>query len=177
MNRIRTGATEPIYVYAVKTNGKPFTGLTDIYVRLSRVSDGKYLDWSDMTFKSSGHTTKNKVLSEVDPLDGKGLYRVTGNLNTSLITNPVINDTYTVIPIQTPGTNAKLPGPDQIQVGDWVDAITNAEASAKKIDELATLPPSTAATGSLLDRLVNKDAGKTYDQTLASLEAIRTRVG
>jgi hypothetical protein len=121
--RITTGATEPISVYAVNTAGNPITGLTDLYVRIRRVSDGFFLDWTGYTFKSTGWTTLNKSLTEISATNAPGLYEVTGGLPTASITNPTANDDYQVIPVQTPGTNARLPSPAVIQVGKWVDNV------------------------------------------------------
>jgi len=118
---VLTGATEPIQVYAVNAVGNPLTGLTDLYVRVRRFSDGFYLDWNDMTFKSSGWTTLNKLLTELDATNAPGLYSVTGGLNTGSITNPATDDTYTVISLQTPGVTARLPSPAEIKMGRWVD--------------------------------------------------------
>jgi hypothetical protein len=120
---VLTGATEPIRVYAVNQAGKPLTGLTDLYVRLRRNSDGYFLDWNDLTFKASGWTTLNRVLTEIDATNLAGNYQVSGGLNTGSITNAVTNDIYTVYPLQTPGTNARLPAPDEMRMGRWVDQV------------------------------------------------------
>jgi len=172
--RIQTGAIEPIEVYAVDIRGKALTGLLDLYVRIRRSSNGQFLDWSDMTFKTSGHVLLNKPLTEMNLTLAPGVYKVVGDFNTSIIVNPIANDSYLVIPLQTPGTTAFLPGPGQIDVGGWADSAVNASA---KIDSVATLTPNLAVTGSLLDRLCNKDITKTYDQATDSLQANRDRLG
>ena len=172
--RIQTGATETLQVYAVNVRGKALTGLTDLYMRIRRSSNGQFLDWSDMTFKSSGIVAINKILTEMDVSLAPGMYKVTGDFNTSLLTNALPNDSYLIIPLQTPGTTAYLPGPGQIDVGGWVDS---AVAASAKIDSVATLTPNLAVTGSLLDRLCNKDLTKTYDQVTDSLQANRDRLG
>ncbi len=46
------------------------------------------------------------------------------------------------------------------------------KAQVDKIDDAATTGPGAATTGSLLDRLANKDGSKTYNQSTDSLEAI-----
>jgi hypothetical protein len=46
-----------------------------------------------------------------------------------------------------------------------------------KIDLAATIGTAAAETGSLLDRLTNKDGFKTFNQATDSLEAIRDRSG
>jgi len=125
MNTIRTGSTEPIQIYATLASGNPATGLTDLYVRVRRYSDGFYLDWNDMTFKSAGWTTLNKILTELDATNAAGLYAVTGGLNTGAITNPATDDTYSIIPLQTPGTTARLPVPGELRIGRWVDQMNS----------------------------------------------------
>lgn len=117
--RIKTGAVEPIRVQ----DRRQQTGLADLFVRLQRESDGFFLDWADLTFKSSLWTTKEKILTQVDATNLPGLYEVVGRLDFSAITNKVANDDYTIFPLQTPGTNARLPGARAIQEGDWVDDI------------------------------------------------------
>jgi hypothetical protein len=46
-----------------------------------------------------------------------------------------------------------------------------------KIDLAPTLGPSTVISGSLMDRIMNKDQDKTYNQYTDSLEALRDRIG
>ena len=127
--RIRTGDTEPIQVFTVDDSAAPLTGLTDLFVKIRRNSDGQYLDWFDQTFKVVGWTTLNQVLSEVDATNSPGVYEVTGGLDTSALTNSSPDDVYIVVPLQTPGTNARLPGPGEIKVGQWVDEITTMQQS------------------------------------------------
>lgn len=130
MTTIRTGDTEPIRVFAVDGNSAPLTGLTDLYVRIERDSDGFLFDWGDSTFKASGWTTLNKLLTELDATNLAGMYEVVGGFDTSAILNPTADDTYTVYPLQTPGVNARLPAPASFAVGRWVDTIaTNLDAA------------------------------------------------
>jgi hypothetical protein len=56
-----------------------------------------------------------------------------------------------------------------------VEVGTNRQA--RKLDLEATVGPGGAATGSLLDRLANRDVTKTYSQARDSLQALRDRVG
>jgi len=56
-----------------------------------------------------------------------------------------------------------------------VEVLTNTQAG--KLDRFPTVGPSGAMSGSLLDRLVNRDSGKTYSQATDSLEALRDRIG
>jgi len=139
--RIQTGSVEEIEVYVTDRAGIPLVGATDCYVRIRRISDGLFLDWDDMTFKGIGWTTLDKGLSELDPTYAPGLYGVTGGLNTSAVTNANANDSYTVFPLQTPGTDAHLPGPGIIQVGKWldyVDAVISTRATQAQILSDAT---------------------------------------
>lgn len=121
--RIRTGDIEPIEVYVTNRRSEPLTGLTSIYVRIRRVSDGYYLDWNDSTFKNVGWTTLDKLTSEVDATNFPGLYEVTGGLDTSAITNPAADDDYQVLPLENPVDEAVLPSPGLIRIGRWVDQI------------------------------------------------------
>jgi hypothetical protein len=137
ITRIKTGATEPIRVYAVDKKGVALTGLSDLFMRVERESDNFFYDFADATFKSSGWTTKEQVLAEVDATNLAGTYEIAGGLDFSAITNKVANDDYTVYPLQTPGTDARLPAPGVIQEGDWVDealAMNQFESGAVWID-------------------------------------------
>lgn len=154
--RITTGATEPISVFAVNAAGNPLTGLTDLYVRIRRVSDGFFLDWTGYTFKSTGWTTLNKSLTEISATNAAGLYEVTGGLPTASITNPTANDDYQVIPIQTPGTTARLPSPAVIQVGKWIDNI-NATISSRAT-QAQILSDATPFQGARIDAAVSSRA-------------------
>jgi hypothetical protein len=58
-----------------------------------------------------------------------------------------------------------------------IQQLVNVKFQCDKIDLIPTLGPSTATSGSLLDRIANKDVNKTYNQGTDSLEAIRDRSG
>lgn len=154
--RIQTGATEPIEVFAVDSLGVALTGLTDLYVRIRRASDGKFLDWADMTFKSVGWTTLNKVLAELNATNAPGLYGVTGGINTGSITNVIANDTYTVYPLQTPGTTARLPGPGQLEMGSWADKLDAAVST--RATQAQILSDATPFPGARIDAAVSSNA-------------------
>jgi hypothetical protein len=121
---LRKGDIEPIQVVARRRlNAKPLTGKTDLYVRI-RKDDGLWLDWSDWTFKSIGAVvTLDQLLAEVDATNAPGLYEVTNKLRTDLMTNLPDDAELSVIPIQTPGTDAALPATQVIKVGRWVNTI------------------------------------------------------
>jgi len=154
--RITTGATEPISIYAVNAAGNPLTGLTDLYVRIRRVSDGFFLDWTGMTFKSTGWTTLNKTLTEASATNAPGVYEVTGGLNTGAITNVTANDDYQVVPLQTPGTTARLPGPGVISVGKWVDHL-DANVSTRAT-QAQILSDATPFQGARIDAAISSRA-------------------
>lgn len=179
--RIQTGDIEPILLYVAGRDGKPLLGATDIYVTIRRVSDGYYLDWDDYTFKNAGWVELNRLSPEIDATNSPGMYEVIGGLNTASITNPSPDDTLSVLPKQTPGVNALLPPPGEIKVGQWVDNVdspsSDIKAQADKIDIAATIGPAAVTSGSLLDRIANKDVSKTFSQLTDSLEGIRDRSG
>lgn len=61
-----------------------------------------------------------------------------------------------------------------IEVGSGLAAI---QQQVDKIDLYPTLGPGAVTSGSLMDRIMNKDSDKTYNQGTDSLEAIRDRTG
>lgn len=138
MTTIATSKIEPIRVYVVDGNSAPLTGLTDLYVRIERESDGFFYDWNDWTFKSGGWTTLNKLLSEIDATNLAGLYEVTGGFDTDIITNPTSNERYTVYPLQTPGTTARLPSPVSFDQGFWVDEVGEIVADTAAMEPLVS---------------------------------------
>jgi len=119
--RIPTGATEPIYCYVVSARSIPLIGLTDLYMRVHRASDNQFLDWADWTFKATGHAALNKPLLQVNATLSPGLYRLAGDFPTGMLANANPEDSYTFTPLQTPGTNAYLPGPSELSVGGWAN--------------------------------------------------------
>lgn len=156
--RIRTGNTEPIDVYVTNRRSEPLTGLTSIYIRIRRVSDGYYYDWNDDTFKNTGWTTLNQVLTEVDATNFPGLYSLSGGWDTSAITNPAADDDYQILTLESPADEAVLPGPMLIRVGQWVD----------QIDEIWDKLPTNYIMGSG----VQSDKDDEIDSILADTTAI-----
>ena len=167
--KVQTGDTERITFVVLQKNGNPATGRTTIRLRILRLSDSQLFDFNDNTFKASGHTTLDATMAEVDAANAAGVYDLVGGFDTSAITNANANDTYILVPSQTSG-NDVLPSPGEMNVGFWADDIA-------KIDDFATTAPGVAATGSLLDRVANKDGSKTYNQLTDSMEATRDRIG
>jgi len=72
-----------------------------------------------------------------------------------------------------PRATHMLPG----SMGEAQEQSTTVAAQVAKIDNAATVPPSAATSGSLLDRLCNKSVARTFDQSTDSLEGIRDRIG
>ena len=119
--RITSRTIEPIQIPATDNTGAPLTGKTDLFVRVRRESDGEYLDFADGFFKAAGWTTRDAVLAESDATLAPGLYERVGGLDTR--TNPAefTDEDLTIISLQTPGTDAVLPGPFEVKVGQFVD--------------------------------------------------------
>lgn len=128
--RIQTGQTEPIVALIIDVNGDELTGKTDIKIRIRRVSDGFYFDWSDDTFKAGGSVSQLlEVLSEVSATLSPGEYHLdtashVDGFDTSQIVNAADDDVYFVTAIQDGGTDAaNVPMIGEIKVGSFVDDI------------------------------------------------------
>lgn len=124
--RIQTGDTEPITLDVRDAAGSPHTGATDIGVRIRRLSDGEYLDWDDSTFKAFGWTELDRTTVEQDAALAPGFYEVAGGFDTQALTNAVLDDTYTVLPVKGAAADtaaAVMPAPAELKVGQWVDAV------------------------------------------------------
>lgn len=65
--RIKTGQEETIRAKILNSDNRPLVGLTDVFLSISRKSDGKFLDFDDNTFKSSGWTNRTVIMTEVVP--------------------------------------------------------------------------------------------------------------
>ena len=164
-HEVTPNSVEGIVVYVTDAFSAALSGKTDLYVRIRRGSDGFFLDWSDSTFKNSGWTTLDQLLTEQDAVLSQGTYEAI--LDLSVITNLDDPEDLIVIPSQTPGTDAVLPGPAELLV-----------RGSEGANQIANAPtPWPPAPNSLLDRLANKDAGQGYNQSSDSLEAIRDRIG
>lgn len=110
--------------------GEPLTGKTDIKLKIRRLSDDWFFDWSDDTFKDPGIVTKIlETLNEVSSLYNPGTYQLdTANhvdgFDTSNISNAINDDTYYVTAVQDGGSDAaNLPLDGEIKVGQYVDDI------------------------------------------------------
>ncbi len=115
-SHVNVNGIEPIQAFFVDSSGDGLPGKSDLFVRVFRDSDKQFFDWSDLTFKASGHTTLDQPLAEIDATNAPGLYEVVGGFDTSTIVSPVAGDTYTFQTLQTPGTDAVLPAPGMLKV-------------------------------------------------------------
>lgn len=133
--RLQTGGIEPILIQ--EQSKPPLTGLTDLAIYVRRESDNLFFDFAGApanTFRVAPVKPDSAALVQVDATLAKGLYVLTGGFNESLITNPNANDTLHVIPVQTIGTNAALPDPGEIKVGQFADNL-DAKISSVRNDE------------------------------------------
>lgn len=90
--KIRNAGQEPIYTAGLlDAAGNLLTGLANVYLRIRRDSDGWFLDFDDVTFKSSpGSITVQ--MTEVSAANLPGVYRYLFNL--ANVTNEAENDVY-----------------------------------------------------------------------------------
>jgi hypothetical protein len=155
--RIQTGAKEPIEVLIVDRQDRPqpLTGLTDIKLKIRRVSDDKWFDWADNYFRAS----PGQKLIVLDPI-GEGEYRLDNvdhvrGFDTSKIQNKTWDEVYRLMVVQDGGTGAgNVPQVGELHEGDWLDYINQAiSANASPAEVAAAL----AALG--LDHLIDVDAG------------------
>lgn len=118
--RIQTGETEQIEVLMLDGALSPLTGLSDVLLSIRRVSDGYWYDFDDSTFKNTGWTTRQQVMTEVDATNDSGVY--SESFDTSVITNPTADDTYELRVDCVSAVN--VPQVGEIKVGQFVDDIT-----------------------------------------------------
>jgi hypothetical protein len=132
--RVQTGATEPIEVIVFDILGVPLTGKTDIKVKVRRISDSMYYDWTDNYFKVSP-VRLEQVLEEISASNSPGEYRLNlapdhiNGFNTGTPVNKVMDDTYEITVVQDGGSDASnLPQIGEIKVGQYVDEIPDFNA-------------------------------------------------
>lgn len=99
---IHAGDKVPIEATVQNAALAPLTGKTDILVSVRKIPGDYFLDWSDMTFKASGWTTRLAQMTEVDSTLSPGDYRK--DFDTADL-DPV-NATFAVTIEQSPGTDA-----------------------------------------------------------------------
>ncbi len=126
---IQTGAKEPIEVMAVDPLRTRLTGLTNLKLKIRRVSTGEYFDWNDNHFKLAPAQLM-ETLVPVDPTRSPGEYKLNNAIHvdgfdTNVIVNPNDDDVYRVAVVQDglPQNAANFPQIGEIKVGGWVDYI------------------------------------------------------
>ena len=102
-------------MYFLDSSGDPLTGLTDVYVKIMRLSDGYFYDWLDSLFKATV-VNANKLLTEISAANHPGMYQVAGGIDTT-----GFSGAYHIIALQTPGSTAKIPTPEEMRVGGRAD--------------------------------------------------------
>ena len=142
---IAHGATEPIGVIIIDNSRNLLPGLSNIKMRVRRLSDDYHLDWSDSTFKA----TPNQLLMplvEVDAAYSQGEYHLdtaphVDGFNTSAIANALSADSYflTVVQDGAPQTAGNLPFHGEIETGGWVEKIDEPISDQATPDEVRSL--------------------------------------
>ena len=115
MNRIQNGDTERIFATALDYTGVTVTGLSDMLIEIVRVSDDYYLDFSDNTFKTSGWTTRQQQMTELDSTNSAGVYYYDFN------TTGFSDDVYFIRVTSATAFNVPLEG--SLHVGGYIDNI------------------------------------------------------
>lgn len=149
---ISTGDTETLNTEPVidRYTGDLLTGLTNVKMKVRRISDDLMLDWSDYTFKVAGSVAqKLQTMTEVDATNFPGEYMA--DFDTGSITNATANDIYEVTVVED-GTEdaANLPQTGEIRVGHWVDQIGTILTNVVAVNSRLPLQPAEQATLSLL---------------------------
>lgn len=123
---IQRGRTEPIRLDVRDGVGDPFTGATGVLVRVQRESDGEFLDFSDLTFKAAGWTTRDPATVAADASLLPGIYELTGGFPSGSVTNLVDDDAYIVYPVNSGAGDtfgAVLPPAGEFKIGWASDAV------------------------------------------------------
>ena len=82
----RTEVAAPLEIQ-VNDNSGGVTGLTVLVAVRDAQTANSWLDFSDLTFKTSGWTTRQAAVAEVSAGNAPGVYRLTSGLNVGGITN------------------------------------------------------------------------------------------
>lgn len=133
--RVQSGATEPVEVLAVDSSRAGLVGLTNLKIRVRRLSDGKFLDWDDNVWKSTGIVQLLETLTKVDDTNAPGRYQLAtashpNGLDFSILSMPAA-DAVVVTALQdgSPQNAINFPQEGEIKVGDYVDHIDRAISS------------------------------------------------
>lgn len=113
--RIQNGQTERIEAVMLDAMGVALTGLSDVFLFVRRISDDKFLDFDDNTFKSSGWTDIDQVMTEVDAMNAAGTYGY------DFDTAGFDDNTYEIRVTSATGVN--VPQVGELKVGDVMDDI------------------------------------------------------
>lgn len=142
---ITHGDTEPIGVYIIDNSRNLLTSLTNIKMRVRRLSDDYHLDWSDSTFKAAPNQLL-MPLTEVDASLSPGEYHLdtaphVDGFNTGAIANALSADSYflTVIQDGAPQNAGNIPFHGEIQTGGWVENIDEPISDQATPDEVRAL--------------------------------------
>lgn len=121
---LATGAAYVVSALVLSPAGDGLTGAAStLLIWIRRASDGRFLDFADMTFKASGWTTRQQAMTEADATNAPGLY--TYLFNTGAIVSPSANDTYLVELDQVgASTAANVPQREELLMGRHLDTIT-----------------------------------------------------
>lgn len=117
--RVKYGTTERVFATANDSTGSPLTGLTNVKLEIYRKSDGKYFDFNDSTFKSSGWTTRQGVMTELSATNSPGVYYY--DFDTTDHTSQFVEETFLMT--VTSATAANDPTYGELKVGGYVDQI------------------------------------------------------
>jgi len=115
--RILNGEMEKILVTTLSSTGVLLTGLIDILLEIRRNSDGFYLDFNDLVFKTAGWTTRQKIMTELDATNSAGVYYYDFN------TSGYADDTYFFR--ATSATAYNMPQESELKVGGYVNDIAS----------------------------------------------------
>jgi len=117
--RVKHGTTERIFATVSNSSGTPSTGLTDVLLEIYRKSDGKYFDFNDTTFKSSGWTTRQNAMTELSASYSPGVYYY--DFDTTDHSSAYVEETYLLTTTSATAANDPLYG--ELKVGGFVDQI------------------------------------------------------
>ena len=135
MTQIANGSTERVRATALDSAGAYLTGLTDVLIEIRRKSDGFYFDFNDTTFKSTGWTTRQLAMTEMDATNSAGAYYY--DFNTASLSD----DDYFVRVSQTGSTMINVPQEGELKVGGFITDITSVLADTNELqsDDVPTL--------------------------------------
>jgi hypothetical protein len=111
--RIQNGQTERIEVIALDVSGDAVNSLTNVLLGIRRISDDQWLDFNDNTFKVSGWSSRQTVMTEFDATYDSGKYKYTFN------SSGFSDDTYQFRSECVSASN--FPQLGEVKVGDYVD--------------------------------------------------------